>query len=54
MGSHCLIKGGAQIGHHSVVAAGTIVDGIIIPPFSLISGNPMKIKKGYYTHKSKI
>ena len=54
VGSHCLIKGGAQIGHHSVVAAGTIVDGIIIPPFSLISGNPMKIKKGYYTHKSKI
>jgi len=54
VGSHCLIKGGAQIGHHSVVAAGTIVDGIIIPPFSLINGNPMKIKKGYYTHKSKI
>jgi len=51
VGSHCLIKGGAQIGHHSVIAAGTIVDGIEIPPFSLISGNPMKVKKGYYENK---
>jgi len=27
VGSHSVIKGGANIGHHSVVAAGTIVDG---------------------------
>jgi acetyltransferase-like isoleucine patch superfamily enzyme len=51
VGSHCLIKGGAQIGHHTVIAAGTIVDGIKIPPFSLVSGNPMKIKEGYYKNK---
>jgi len=51
VGSHCLIKGGAQIGHHSVIAAGTIVDDIEIPPFSLVSGNPMQIKKGYYENK---
>ena len=51
IGSHSLIKGGAYIGHHSVVAAGTIVDGVKIPPYSLISGNPMKIKPSYYKFK---
>ncbi len=53
VGSHCVIKGGAHIGHNSVVAAGTIVDGISIPPYSLISGNPMKIKPGYYLNLKK-
>jgi len=48
VGSHCLIKGGTHIGHHSVVAAGTIVEPGKIPPYSLIFGNPMKIKKEYY------
>ena len=52
VGSHCLIKGGAQIGHHTVIAAGTIVDGVKIPPFSLVSGNPMNVKEGYYKNKS--
>lgn len=51
VGSHCVIKGGAHIGHHSVVAAGTIVDGVPIPPYSLVSGNPMTIKPGYYASK---
>ena len=49
VGSHCVIKGGAHIGHHSVVAAGTIVEGINIPPYSLIIGNPMKVKINYYS-----
>ena len=48
VGSHSVIKGGAVIGHHTVVAAGTIVDESEIPPYSLVSGNPMKIKAGYY------
>lgn len=48
VGSHCFIKGGAHIGHHSVVAAGTIVDAGVIPPFSLVFGNPMQVKPGYY------
>lgn len=48
VGSHCVIKGGAHIGHHSVVAAGTIVEPGLIPPYSLVVGNPMKVKKGYY------
>lgn len=50
IGSHSVVKGGAHIGHHSVIAAGTIVDGITIPPYSLITGNPMQIKEGYYAH----
>ena len=52
IGSHCLIKGGAYIGHNSVIAAGTIVDGVKIPPFSLVYGNSMKIKPGYYKRKN--
>ena len=52
IGSHTVIKGGATIGHHSVIAAGTIVDGVEIPPYSLISGNPMSIKPRYFTEKS--
>tara|TARA_Y100000389_G_C17207844_1_gene386976 strand:+ start:279 stop:716 length:438 start_codon:yes stop_codon:yes gene_type:complete len=51
IGSHSFIKGGAKIGHHSVVSAGTIVDGKQIPPYSLIYGNPMKVKKSYYKKK---
>ncbi|HTC00538.1 MAG TPA: acyltransferase [Ferruginibacter sp.] len=52
IGSHSVIKGGAYIGHHSVIAAGTIVDGALeIPPYSLVSGNPMKVKEGYYFNK---
>ena len=51
IGSHCFVKGGAHIGHHSVIAAGTIVEGVVIPPFSFISGNPMNVRKGYYKTK---
>jgi acetyltransferase-like isoleucine patch superfamily enzyme len=48
VGSHCMIKGGAHIGHHSVIAAGAVVDGVAIPPYSLVIGNPMQVKPGYY------
>lgn len=48
VGSHSVIKGGAHIGHHSVIAAGTIVDGVKIPPYSLVIGNPMIVKVEYY------
>jgi len=53
IGSHCVIKGGAYIGHHSVVAAGTIVGKAEIPPYSLVFGNPMKVKKAYYKNRFK-
>ena len=48
IGSHCMIKGGAVIGHHSVVAAGTVVNNGVIPSYSLVAGNPMMVKAGYY------
>jgi len=51
VGTHTVIKGGAHIGHHSVIAAGTIVEDAKIPPYSLVIGNPMKIKPGYYKTK---
>jgi len=53
IGSHSIIKGGAHLGHNSVVGAGTVVEGIKIPPFSLIVGNPMKVKQGYYLLNNK-
>ncbi len=52
VGSHSVIKGGAHIGHHSVIAAGTIVDGVKIPPHSLVFGNPMRVKPEYYLKRS--
>jgi acetyltransferase-like isoleucine patch superfamily enzyme len=48
IGSHSVVKAGAYIGHHSVVAAGTIIDGKKIPPFSLVYGNPMTVRIGFY------
>ena len=51
IGSHCFVKGGAKIGHNSVISAGTIVEGKKIPPYSLVHGNPMKVKKSYYKKK---
>ncbi len=48
IGTHSVVKGGAVVGHHSVIAAGTIVGPGDIPPFSLVSGNPMVVKPGYY------
>ena len=54
IGSHSVVKGGAVIGHHSVIAAGTVVDGVTIPPFSLASGNPMKVKVGFYNREKRL
>ena len=51
IGSHSVVKGGARIGHHSVVAAGTIVGPGDIPPYSLVVGNPMTVKAGYYKER---
>lgn len=53
VGSMSVIKGGAHIGHHSVVAAGTIVGPGRIPPYSLVCGNPMQVRPGYYRNHAK-
>ena len=46
IGSHCAVLGGAVIGHHSVIGAGTIVRAGVIPPFSLVLG--AEVKAGHY------
>ena len=48
IGSHSVILGGTVIKRFSVVAAGTVLRGEIIPEYSLAFGNPVKIKKNYY------
>jgi len=48
IGSHSFVKGGANIGNYCVIGAGTIVEGVDIPDYSLVVGNPMIVKKGYY------
>jgi acetyltransferase-like isoleucine patch superfamily enzyme len=53
IGSHSVVLGGSRIGHHSVVAAGTVVRDCDVPPFSLLIGNPMIIKPGYYSDEYK-
>ena len=53
IGSHSVIKGGAVIGDYSVIAAGAIVDGVDIPPYSLVFGNPMQVRKEYYKEQLK-
>ena len=51
IGSHSVILGGAKIGNNSVVSAGTVVRSKNIPPYSLVFGNPVVIKKGYYKNR---
>ena len=46
IGSHCTVLGGAVIGHHSVVGAGTVVRAGVVPPFSLVAGDT--VKPGYF------
>ena len=51
IGSHCAILGGTTIGRRSVVAAGTILRGETVPPYSLAIGNPARIRPGYYEQR---
>ena len=49
IGSHCFVGGGVHVGHHSVIAAGTILTKPCqIPPFSLVVGCPPVVKAEYY------
>lgn len=49
VGSHSFIGKGTHIGHHSVVAAGTIAVNIgKVEPYSLIVGNPAKVLPRHY------
>ncbi|MGB3676960.1 MAG: acyltransferase [Candidatus Nanopelagicales bacterium] len=53
VGSHSVILGGTHLGHHSVVAAGSVVNGLKAPPYSLVAGNPAVVAAGYYENRLK-
>lgn len=42
VGAHCIFLGGAEVGDHSVVAAGSVVS-TKIPPYSIVGGNPARV-----------
>ena len=48
IGMHATVMNGAVIGHGSIVGAGALVlENTIVPPFSLVVGNPGKVRKTY-------
>lgn len=42
VGAHCIFLGGAEVGDHSVIAAGSVVS-TKIPPYSIVAGNPARV-----------
>lgn len=42
VGAHCIFLGGAEVGDHSVIAAGSVVS-IKIPSYSVVAGNPARV-----------
>jgi acetyltransferase-like isoleucine patch superfamily enzyme len=51
IGSHSVILGGTRIGDRCVIAAGTVVRAQVVPPMSLVIGNPAVIKPGHYRER---
>lgn len=52
IGTQSVINNNVKIGHHSVIASCTCVEsGSVIPPYSLVKGNPMQILHNYYKPK---
>ncbi|MCZ6628079.1 MAG: gamma carbonic anhydrase family protein [SAR324 cluster bacterium] len=48
IGMHATIMTGAVIGRGSIVGAGTLVlEDMAVPPFSLVAGNPGRVRKTY-------
>jgi acetyltransferase-like isoleucine patch superfamily enzyme len=46
VGTNAVILKGCTIGHHSIIAAGTVVtQQSVIPPYSLVAGIPGVVKK---------
>jgi len=44
VGEHAVILMGCRIGHHSIVAAGSVVlEDTVIPPYSLVTGVPGRV-----------
>ena len=48
IGMHATIMNGVEIGRGSIVGAGTLVlEDTVVPPFSLVVGNPGRVRKTY-------
>lgn len=45
IGNSVLIFKGANVGHHSIIAGGSVVTGKTTPPHTIIGGNPAKVLK---------
>lgn len=52
IGTHCVILSGAHIGTGAVVAANSVVSGVI-PPYAIVAGSPAKVIK-YRFNEEKI
>ncbi|MFN2391410.1 MAG: acyltransferase [Pyrinomonadaceae bacterium] len=49
IGTNAVILKGSTIGHHSILAAGTVVkENTIIPPYSLVAGVPGVVKRNIF------
>ncbi len=46
VGSHALLYD-CHIQHHAIVGAGAVVKGVIVPPYSIVEGNPAKVVSIY-------
>lgn len=44
IGAHCLILAGTEIGDHCIISGGSVVSSVI-PPYSLVAGNPARVIK---------
>lgn len=42
IGANCFVMPGARIGAHSIVAAGSVVAGKDVEPYSILAGNPAR------------
>ncbi|MGV2336660.1 MAG UNVERIFIED_CONTAM: acyltransferase [Planctomycetaceae bacterium] len=50
IGTNAVVLMGARIGHHCIIAAGTVVlEGMVIPPYSLVAGVPGSVRRSIET-----
>lgn len=52
IGTGAVILGGCQIGHHSVIGAGVVLKGMVIPPYSRVQSPRPIIEGGYYANET--
>jgi len=52
IGQGATILGGCQIRHHSVIGAGVVLKGAVIPPWSRVTAAAMMLEPGFYERVS--